>query len=427
MPNGPGPRTARLDPSGSYPAPVTVPAPPAERARRHSEREVIAYLAFLGILLAFGIDTALPAFDELRPAFGLTEGDNQITLIITLYLLGQAFGQLVYGPFADRFGRVPVLRFGIAVYALGAIGSAAASNLELLFASRLVWGFGAAAPAVLRGAIARDLYEGNEMARVVSIMMAFFMIGPVLAPLFGQGVLALGSWEWVFLSALLLAAAALAWSFRFGETLAPEHRRELDLASIGTGFRIVLTNRTTLGYTLAMTFGFGSFFIFLGSAQPIFDTIYDREGQFAVLFGLVSITMGVGFYVVNRFIERVGAHRVAVVAASVSVASTAVLTVVSLTSDGTPGFWTWLVFMALANTFVTLLTPTCSALALEPMGELAGTASAVMGFLTTAGGSLLAAVVDAQIDGTVTPMAVAYTGYGLVALVLLNWARPNPN
>ena len=185
-------------------------APPARR--RRSEREVIAYLAYAGILLAFGIDSALPAFDELRPAFGLAPESNRITLIITWYFLGMAVGQLVYGPVSDRFGRVPALRVGIGVYCLGAIGGILAPNLELLFVSRFVWGLGAAAPGVLRAAIARDLYEGNQMARVMSVMMAFFLMGPILAPIAGEGILAVGNWQWVFAASLILAAILFAWA-----------------------------------------------------------------------------------------------------------------------------------------------------------------------------------------------------------------------
>ncbi|MFV2039568.1 MAG: MFS transporter, partial [Acidimicrobiales bacterium] len=238
---------------------------------RPSERHVIAYLAFMGILLAFGIDISLPALDEIRPAFGLGPDSNQVTLIITLYFLGMAGGQIIYGPFADRFGRAPVLRVGILIYALGAAGSTLAPNIELLFASRLVWGFGAAAPGVLRLAVARDLYQGNQMARVMSITMAFFLIGPILVPLVGEGILSLGSWRWVFAAALILAAVLFTWTFRFGETLDPANKRPLELGATLAALRLVLGTRSTMAYLAAMTFGSGAFILFLGSSQPIFD------------------------------------------------------------------------------------------------------------------------------------------------------------
>lgn len=389
---------------------------------QRSERHVVAYLAFMGILLAFGIDAALPAYDELRAAFGLEPDSSRITLIVTLYFFGLAAGQLIYGPVSDRFGRVAALRAGLLLYCLGAVGSILAPTLGALLASRLVWGLGAAAPGVLRAAIARDLYAGNQMARVISVMMGVFMLGPVLAPIAGEGILRVASWEWVFGSALLLAGALFLWTFRFGETLDPAHRRPLDLRATAAGFRLVFGTRVTLAYTMALTFGFGGFIIFLGSAQPVIDNIYGREDQFVFWFAAAGVLMALMFFGINRFIERHGAHRVAVTVSATSVALSAVLLLFALLTGGVPGFAVWMVLIGFANAFTTMLTPTCYALGLEPMGALAGTASAVMGFLSTAGGSALAAVVDAAIDETVTPMAAGYVVYGSIALASLLWA-----
>lgn len=402
---------------------MTAPTVPDTRLRRRSEREVIAYLAFMGILMAFGIDAALPAFDDLRVAFDLADDSNRISLTVTLYLIGLAVGQLAVGPLADRYGRVLTLRLGIGLYCLGAAGSIIAPDLTWLLVSRAVWGLGASAPGALRTTVARDLYSGAQMARVVSIASGFFMMGPVIAPIAGQGILALSSWQWVFGSSLVLAVVLGAWSFRFGETLDPEHRRPIDPVGVALGFRAVLANRQTLGYTLALTFGFGAFFVFLGSAQPIIDDIYGRGDRFALWFGLASATMAISFFSVNRFIVRRGAHRTAVVSSTAAVVLSVVLTVLSVAADGVPSFAVWLGFIAVINAFTTLLTPTCYSLGLEPMGSLAGTASGVMGFVSTAGGSLLAAMVDASIDASVTPMAVAYAGYGSLALVSMWWAR----
>lgn len=391
-------------------------------SKHRSEGEVIGYLAFMGVLLAFGIDASLPAFDELRPAFGLEADSNRITLIVTLYLVGMAVGQLLYGPLSDQFGRVRALQVGVGVYCLGAVGAIVAPSFELLLFSRLVWGLGAAAPGVLRAAVARDLYEGSEMARVVSIMMGVFLMGPVVAPIVGEGILAVGSWEWVFAAALVLAAIQLLWTRRFGETLPPELRRPFDLRSTLRGFRSVTTNATTLAYTAALTFGFGSFIIFLGSSQPIIDNIYGRGDQFVVWFAVASILQAISFFSVNHFIERWGSHRVAVTVAATSVLLNVVLLTLAIASDGVPTFAAWIALVAVSNALITLLTPTCYSLALEPMGAIAGTASAVMGFASTLGGSLLAGVVNATIEDAVTPMAVGYVVYGSLAVAALRRA-----
>ena len=260
------------------------------------------------------------------------------------------------------------------------------------------------------------------MARVIAVMMGVFMLGPVVAPIVGQGILTLGSWEWVFGSALILAAVQLLWTRRFGETLDPANRRPLEPMEIVRGFRIVFSNRSTVGYTGALTFGFGAFIVFLGSSQPVIDLIYGRADQFALWFGVASVLMAVAFFSVNRFIERHGAHRVAVAVTVATIASGLALVVISMMQDGVPGFFVWFALIAVASSSVTLLTPTCYSLGLEPMGDLAGTASGVMGFVSTAVGSVLAAIVDASIVGTVTPMALGYVFYGLIALGFLMWA-----
>lgn len=331
-------------------------------------------------------------------------------------------GQLFYGPIADRYGRMPALRLGIAIYCLGAVGSIFAPTLGWLFVSRFVWGFGAAAPGMIRAAIARDLYEGDQMARVISIYMAVFLVGPVFAPAVGAGILSFSSWEWVFGAALALGAVLALWTGVFGETLTPENQRPINLATTLRGFREVFTTRSTLGYTMGLTFSFGAFIVFLGSSQPVIDVIYNREDEFALWFGVAGSLMAVFFFAVNPFIERYSAHRVSLACILASVGFAAVLLVVSLSGDGVPGFFVWLALIAFANAFTVMLTPTCYALGLEPMGELAGTASAVMGFVSTLGGSALAAFIDARIDGTVTPMAWGYVIYGSIAAGFIVWA-----
>jgi len=162
--------------------------------------------------------------------------------------------------------------------------------------------------------------------------------------------------------------------------------------------------------------------VYLGSSQPIFDEIYGRADRFALLFGASGVLMAMAFFAVNSFIVRFGAHRVAVASALVFILLSAAHLVIVSASDGRPGFWVWLSFVAVSNAFITLLTPTCYSLGLEPMGELAGTASGVMGLLSTTAAALLAALVDNQIGTTVTPMVVAYLLYGIAAVGALTWA-----
>ena len=399
---------------------------PVATGRGRNDWETIFFLAFIGMSMAFGIDASLPAFDEMRPDVNLPPGSNRITLAITVYLLGMAAGQVVYGPVADRFGRAPTLRFGMAVYALGATGSMLATDFEFLLASRLVWGLGASAASLMQLTIARDLFTGDRMARVMTTIMAVFLLGPVISPLVAEGILRVASWRWVYAVGLLLAATIVAWSIRFGETLDPANRRPLRVRPTIDAFRRVVTCRRTVLYASALLFADSAFFIFLGSTQQVFDVIYGRADQFAVLFAASASVMVLGFIGANPAIGRWGAHRVGVfVLTTATVLSTTLLTL-TLAASGTPGFWTWFSLVAVSNTFLGLVTPVAMSKALEPLGDVAGTAAGVLGLATLTGASLLAAVVGMRIGTSTTPWSVGYLLYGTIALGLFIAAGRTP-
>jgi len=392
-------------------------------AKVRPERRVIAYLAFLSVLLAFGVDVSLPALDEIRSSFDLGAGSGAVSLIVTFYLLGMAAGQMIYGTLSDKFGRVPLLLAGIGLYAFGALGSALAPGIDMLLAARFVWGVGAAAPSVLRPAIARDLYEGDQMARITSIVMSIFLIGPALAPSVGELIMLAGSWRYVFVAALLLALGAAIWTVDFGETIARDNRRGIDPAAIGRAFRTVVRNRAAFGYIMTMTFSFGAFFVYLDSGQPIISEIYGRGDWFALLFAGSSLSIAAAVLISTRYTRTHGAASVARIGVIGHIASAAVFTAMALTTDGRPSFWVWYFFLCVMGSFNTVLTPTANALAMQPMARLAGAASGVLGLVTLGLGAALAAIIDRQIVDTVTPMAVGNLVYGLLSLAMLMWAR----
>ncbi len=339
----------------------------------------MAFLAFVSVLMAFGIDAALPAFDELRQDFGLDARGLSPAITGTPYFVGMAIGQLIFGVLADRFGRRPIMMVGLSVYALGALGAATANGLGMLLVGRFIWGLGAAAPAVLRMAIARDLYAGERMARVVSLVTAVFLIGPIVVPFIGEWILLTGSWRAVFAVAIALAAVALAWAFAFGETLAPEHRQPLRIRPITRAFAAVVTTRVTLWAIIAQAFFGAAFFIWLGSAQPVIDRIYGRSSQFTLLFGLSGVGMAAALLVNNRLISRFGVRPMAVRAAWVFVLAGLAGLTVAIAWGGVPPLWAWFAWALVANAMSMIMTPMCAAIALGPMADQAGMASAVLG------------------------------------------------
>lgn len=378
---------------------------------------MVVYLAALGVFLAFGIDATLPAFGQIGRSFGVS--GSSITLLGTVYFLGMAGGQLVWGPASDAYGRQRALYWGLAAYGIGALGSALAPSFPLLLAARVVWGLGAASPAVLRGAIARDLFDGDVLSRVVTTVMAVFLIGPIFTPAIGQLVLSVASWRVLLAIGFGLAVVAVTWTARFGETLPPEARRPLDVRGLLAASRTVATTRATALMCGALALSNGAFFVFLGSSQPIIDRQYGRGPQFPWWFAVSGVFSIAALVINNRLIKTRGTVVMTRVTAALFVVVSAVGLALTMAADGRPSFGSWFAVVVVANALNTVATPMMTALALQPMGAIAGTASAWMGFLMTAGGALLAALVDAQISHTVTPMLLGYVVYGALALVLV--------
>ena len=388
---------------------------------RMGRREFILYVALLSAMVAMAIDMLLPAFEQMRTAFGLPEDSTSLALTMTLFFMGVAVGTLFYGPISDAAGRKRVLLASTVLYAVAAAVAALAPSLAVVYASRFAWGLAASGPRTLSQAIVRDRFTGTAMARVMTLVQAVFFIGPIVAPVLGKALVELGSWRWVMAFGVFLGLAALLWSVRLAETLAPEARRPLRLGAVLVGFRTVLRNRVATGYMLANTFAFAAFYSFLASTELIFSAVYDRPEWFVPYFTAMSVLAALTALGINRLLRSVGARRVALGAGTTYSAVSAALLGVAVAARVLPPVMAGL--FSLANCCHTAFFPTSISLSLEPMGKLAGTASSVIVFSTSMLGSLLASFTDRAIDDTVTPISISYLGYSLIALTCQLWAR----
>ncbi len=383
------------------------------------EREFIAFMAGLTASTALGIDVMLPALGEIRATFGLPADSTTASWSVTLYFLGLGSAQLVFGPLADRFGRKPALWAGLGLYALGAAGAALAPSLEFLLVSRLLWGIGAASPRAISLTIIRDRHVGDRMARVLALVMTVFMIAPILGPGIGELLLLSGSWRWVFGFSLVTAVVLALWLLRLEETLNPRHRLTLDLRRLGAAFRAVARQRATLGYTVALSWSLGAFVAYLAGSELLFDDVYDRSGQFALLFGVGAAAMAVAALSSARAIRILGAQRVLHRTVVCYLAVATALTVVSLLGGGVPEFWLWWALLTVLNSLHVIITPICNSLAMVPMGQIAGTASAVIGAFSLIVGSMLASLTNRFLLDSVTPLSLSYLGYGSLAAICI--------
>jgi DHA1 family bicyclomycin/chloramphenicol resistance-like MFS transporter len=385
--------------------------------------EFTALLAGAMALAALGIDLMLPAFDEIRADIGLAEGSNEVTGLVTAYFVGMAFGQLFYGPLADRFGRRPTLYLGFAIYGVGALSAALAPGLTTLLVARLIWGFGAAGPRVVTLAVIRDSYTGEAMARAMSFIMAVFLLVPVAAPALGSVLVSISSWRWMFGACVLVAVAMTVWGQRLPETLQPEHRRDLNFGRVLAAARQVVTNRQTVAYTLAMTSLYGVFTSYIASSEKIFSEIYDQEAAFPYLFGGGAAVMGVGMVANARVVERFDTRRLSHGVLLAYLAGAVALAAVTFAWDGRPPLALFFIGLCVMLTAHALLIPNFNTVALHPMGAVAGTASSVTGACQIAVGAFLGSFLDRAFDDTVTPLVLGFVGYGTLALGLILWAE----
>lgn len=392
------------------------------RLRLDGPELVIVLAACMGIS-ALSIDLLLPAFADMRADFGLAAGSTRISLIITAYFLGLGFGQILYGPASDRFGRKPAMYTGLALYVAATTASVFASSLMVLIVFRFLWGLGAAAPRSLALAVARDVYTGDRLARTMSLIMSIYILVPVFAPGLGTVLLSVSSWRVIVVVQLLIGVGIAAWLPRLPETLAPEHRRSVSVRSLADAAGAVLRCRPTIGYGLGVTCVYAIMISYIGSIELLIDEVLGHGDRFAVLFSIVALGLVAGSFSASRLVGRFGSHRLIAGAVTLLVAATALLAIVSHLNGGHPNTVLFLGVTTIVLFASTLIVPTANAAALEPLGHVAGMAAAIVGVASTAGAALLGSLTDRAYDGTAGPFgvhALVYALLGAAAVFLIS-------
>lgn len=380
--------------------------------------EFVLLISALMGLTALSIDIMLPALEQIGRDYAIGD-DNRRQQVVTLYLAGFAAGQLLYGPLSDRFGRKPVLLFGLAFYFAASLVCMFADSFELLLAARTVQGFANASPRILALATVRDLYGGRRMAEVMSFVMMVFIVVPILAPSLGGLILLLGEWHLIFAllaATSLLLLALVAW--RLPETHPAAAREPLSPAWLAAAAGRILTTPQTLGYALAMGLMLGALMSYVTTSQQVFIDVYRTGDWFPVLFGLVAAALAVASYTNSRLVMRLGMHRIS----HVALLGFVVIALVHLAVDrlaGPPPLPLFVLLIALDLFCFGLVMPNFNALAMEPMAAIAGTASSFVGALTTGLSATLGWLIGSRFDGTVTPLLAGFALCGLAALAIV--------
>lgn len=383
------------------------------------KREFIALAAFLMAINSLAIDIMLPALQQIGSSLGVMN-ENHRQYVVTAYLIGFGSAQLIYGPLSDRFGRRKPLLVGIIIYVISAFGIALIPSFAGLLALRFIQGLGSAATRVITVSIVRDVFGGRLMAEVMSLIMMVFMIVPVIAPGSGQIIMLVSTWHMIFVFIGTMATLVGLWMyFRLPETLKPENIRPLTVRSVASGFKIVLTDRVALCYTLASTFLFGALFGFINSAQQIYNNIYGLGVYTPLAFGGVAAFMALSSFVNSQFVGRFGMRRLSHTALLGFVAITFCWLLVQLYGRSPMPFPLFMVFFALAMFQFGWIGSNFNSLAMEPLGHVAGTASSVLGFMSTVGGASIGACIGQFYNGTATPMVIGYFTVSLIGVVFV--------
>ncbi|CAN5429989.1 multidrug effflux MFS transporter [soil metagenome] len=382
--------------------------------------EFVCMIALMMALNALAIDSMLPALPDIGAALGASANERQ--WVVTAYLLGFGGAQIIYGPLADRFGRKPILFIGIGIYVAFSFVAMLAPTFETLIIARIGQGLGSAATRVLAVSIVRDRYSGRTMARVMSLSFLVFLGVPIIAPSLGQAILLVAPWEGIFGVLAFAGIALLIWAgLRLPETLHPDDRLPIQASRIVLAFREVLTNRISMGYTLAMTAITGALFGFINSSQQIFFDVFEAPALFTTVFALIAGGIALASIVNARLVEKLGSRLIGHSALIGFITMASIHAVVTLTGHET--IWTFAVLQAMTMFCFGLLAGNFGSMAMEPMGHIAGTASSVQGFVSTIVGSLTGFAIGQSFNGSTIPMTLGFLGCGVTAMACVLYAE----
>lgn len=374
-------------------------------------------MALLMSVTAISIDALLPALGVVTQDLHLSN-PNHAQHLISFLFIGMALGQLICGPLSDALGRKKILYAGILLYFAGSLVCLFAQDFSCLLLGRFMQGFGVSGPYVSAVSIVRDKYSGRTMAKVMSIVMMIFIMVPAIAPSLGQAVMLYTSWRGIFILYIFYALLVAGWIFlRLEETLVPENRIPFRVKSIAAGFGEVLGNKLTLCYTLCMGMCFGSLVGYLNSSRQIFQEQFGAGKMFAAYFGLLALVVGVSSLLNSRLVEKMGMHYICVRSFACIVVSSALFLAAHAFVD--IQLWMFLLYAATIFFSFGLVFGNLNALAMEPMGHVAGIASAIIGAVSSVMSTGLGIMIGQLYNGTLIPLATGFFVLGLVSLTII--------
>lgn len=380
--------------------------------------EFILLMASLMSIVALAIDAILPAMSAIGISVNsLDTGNNQ--LLITMIFLGLGFGQLLFGPLSDSFGRKPIVYIGFAVFALGSIVCVLSHSLEMMVVGRIIQGIGLAAPRTIAIAVIRDMFKGDYMAKIMSFVTTFFILVPVIAPVMGKFILNHYDWTGIFYVQLIMALAVAIWFWkRQPETLKPEYKIKFTKHVFIDGLKELLKHKETIGFTIISGFISGAFIVYLSASQVIFENQYGLIDEFPYIFAGLACGVGLSTFLNGSFVMRLGMWRLSYLAIIVFSVNALLYVLLFWNATNNPALPIILIFMAIQFFTIGFIFGNLRAIAMEPIGHIAGIGAAITGFISTIMAVPIANYIGSFVDTTALPLFIGFTVFGFMSLAL---------
>jgi len=385
--------------------------------------EFVILIALIISLVALSIDAMLPALPAIAADLGVVRV-NDSQYVISVFFAGMGLGQIFFGPLSDSIGRRPAILSGLLVFAAGCLLSIVALDFTQMLLGRFLQGLGASGPRIVSIALVRDQYKGREMARVMSFVMTVFILVPVLAPAVGQAILLLASWHYIFAMFLCLTLVVGLWFWRRQpETLTRGNRITFSFAQLFRDINAILRIRAALGYTLTMGLIFGAFVGYLSSSQQIFQVQYQLDDLFPLYFGILATSIGCASLFNARLVMRFGMRRLSRIAMRSICLLSFVFCLCAWYFDGHPQLNFLMLYLLLVFFCFGILFGNLNAMAMEPLGQIAGLGSAVVGSISTLLAVVFGVIVADAYNATVLPLVLGFALLGTAGLLVMRWTE----
>ncbi len=373
-------------------------------------------------VVALAIDALLPALDIIGITIGTKElADNQ--LLITMIFLGLGIGPLVFGPISDSLGRKPIVYMGFLLFIVASLICIFAESLEMMVLGRILQGIGLSAPRTIAIAMIRDIYSGDYMARIMSFITVVFILVPIIAPALGKFVLDHYDWQAIFYIQLFFSILVSFWFWkRQPETLIVEKRIPFKLTILIDGIKEMMKYKTTIGYTLISGFVVGSFMVYLSTSQQIFEQQYHLKEEFPYIFGLLAISIGSAIFLNGTLVLKYGMEKL-VTTSLFAFFGISLMYILLFYNGQNPSITILLAFFGMQFFAIGFLFGNLRALAMEPIGHIAGIGAAITGFISTIMAVPISTYIGRFVKDTTLPLFIGFLICGVLSIIILMYLK----